>query len=173
MPNQAKSHKSKPVRPLQRREIQALYESKWTTISELAAITGLPRSRLYRWRREDRWSAPESRVRRPELVGSDSQATELTPQRLLSQPDKARLVERLFGVVENQMSKLEAKLYSPEETAVDERDNRTLGQLARTLEKLLKMDNQEDADGQDTNAERELRTQLEARIARALQTGKN
>jgi hypothetical protein len=163
------------ARPLQRQEIQAFYERKWVTISELSAITGLPRSRLYRWRREDHWSAP-NKAQTEEIDRTEPGHREAGPlPRILSSKQKTQLVDRLFGVVEDQMSKLETKLYGPGDADVSERDNRTLGTLARTLEKLIKMDGAgEDAgadNGEDQNVDQQLRAQLEARIARALQTG--
>lgn len=119
-------------------EIRAAYEGSDVPLHLVASAYGIgvtdiyPRAERDGWQlRRRRW-ALERKARRA--------AAGAAPARI----DRSDLVERMFRAVERQIEDIELRS-AERDGEPDERDARTLGALARTLELLIGMENAEAA----------------------------
>jgi hypothetical protein len=111
------------------------------------------------WTLRRRRRTLERKARRPRAAGA-------------GRPDRGVLIERMFRAVERQIGDIERRSEAGDGEP-DEKDARTLGALARTLELLIGMERSADA-GDKTSETRgdidELRRELARRID-SLRTG--
>ena len=79
------------------------------------------------------------------------------------------MIDRLYQAFEKQMSDFETQNALIADEGINEKDARTLGSLARTLEKLIELKNEEEGDSQTQNQEvdiERLREKLAQRLER-------
>ncbi len=126
-------------------KIKQAYEESDMTVKALCEIYQISHSALYRRIDQEGWLV---RKGRENLKG-----------------DGERLIDRLYKAFEQQMNDFEAAFQAEE--AISEKDARTLGTLARTLEKLidLKNDQKETETLQDNEVDiDDLREELARRL---------
>ena len=104
-------------------EIRAAYEGSDLAVGAIARAYGLNPDRIWRRARREAWrsrrAATTTGTRRPEPV------------------DRGTLVARLFRAVERQIAEVERRFDGASPPSLEEKDARTLGALARTLELLI------------------------------------
>lgn len=127
----------------------------------IAADLGIPRRRLSELKRHNGWSrplgAPVTAARHP---ASDRRA------------GRRSLVARLYRAFEDQLAGVEARLAAPG-IVIEEKDARTLGSLARTLETLMSLEKRDTGAKKPTepNDIDQLRAELARRIDRWAEGG--
>lgn len=109
-------------------EIRAAYTGSALAVGAIARAYGIGPDRIWRRARREGW---------PSRRGGDRD----TAQR--SEPlDRATLVARLFRAVERQIAEVERRFDGASPPSLEEKDARTLGALARTLELLIGLEKQ-------------------------------
>ena len=101
-------------------EIRAAFEGSHLAVAAIARAYGLPVDRIRRRARRDGW-----RPRRETTADAGEPL------------DRATLVARLFRAVERQIAEVERRFDGEAPPGLEEKDARTLGALARTLELLI------------------------------------
>ncbi|MCE1235081.1 MAG: hypothetical protein LWW93_01870 [Hyphomicrobiales bacterium] len=109
-------------------EIRAAYEGSALAVGAIARAYGITPERI--WRRARRESWPSRR--------GDGRDAGRRPEPL----DRATLVARLFRAVERQIAEVERRFDGASPPSLEEKDARTLGALARTLELLIGLEKQ-------------------------------
>jgi hypothetical protein len=136
------------------REARRRVETTAEPQAAIAAELGIPRRRLSELKRHNGWSRPHG-------------APVAVPGRRPGKRGGRGLVARLYRAFEEQLAGVEARLAAPG-TVIEEKDARTLGSLARTLETLMSLEKR------DTGAKKpteptdidQLRAELARRIDR-------
>lgn len=118
-------------------EIRAAYEGSDVPLHLVASAYGIGVTDIYPRAERDGWVL---RRRRWALERKARRSTSATPARI----DRSDLVERMFKAVERQIEDIELRA-ADQDGEPDERDARTLGALARTLELLIGMETAEAA----------------------------
>ncbi len=116
-------------------EIRAAYEGSDLAVGAIARAYGLNPDRIWRRARREAWSA-----RRGATTGRREPAAPV---------DRATLVARLFRAVERQIAEVERRFDGTAPASLEEKDARTLGALARTLELLIGLEKQAGRDADD------------------------
>lgn len=116
-------------------EIRAAYEGSDLAVGAIARAYGINPDRIWRRARRERWSA-----RRGAAPGRREPAAPV---------DRATLVARLFRAVERQIAEVERRFDGTAPPSLEEKDARTLGALARTLELLIGLEKQAGRDADD------------------------
>jgi hypothetical protein len=106
-------------------EIRAAYEGSTLTVAAIAEAYGVALSAVHARIRRENW--PRRRRR------DDGSANRRDGEPL----DRSVLVERLFRAVERQIAEIERRFDGDTPPSLEEKDARTLGALARTLELLI------------------------------------
>ena len=111
-------------------EIRTAYLGSGLTVAAIAEAYGITTDRLWSKARRDGW--PKRR----------------DPARAAAEPiDHRTLVGRLFRAVERQIAEIERRFSGSAPPTLEEKDARTLGALARTLELLIGLEREA---GRDT-----------------------
>ncbi len=110
-------------------EIRSAYEGSTLAVAAIAEAYGVTAKRI--WSRAARENWPRRRT--------GARATPRAPAEPL---DRRVLVARLFKAVERQIAEIERRFDGPAPPGLDEKDARTLGALARTLELLIGLEKQ-------------------------------
>jgi hypothetical protein len=145
-------------------EARRLVEQTIRSQQSIAAELGIGKGILSTWRQQHGWvrppGAPAVRALGPRRV----ETREETRRR--------RLIDKLYAVCGRYLRRIEARLGDADH-AGDEKDARTLGTLARTLEMLmaLERDNGTTADKPETVNRDELNAELARRITRWAEGG--
>lgn len=116
-------------------EIRAAYEGSELAVGAIARAYGLNPDRIWRRARREAWA-----TRRGPSKGRRAQAAPV---------DRATLVARLFRAVERQIAEVERRFDGAAPPSLEEKDARTLGALARTLELLIGLEKQAGRDADD------------------------
>jgi hypothetical protein len=115
-------------------EIRAAYEGSDLAVAAIARAYAVTPERIWRRARREAW--PRRRGAEP---GAAAKSTEPL--------DRGTLVARLFRAVERQIAEVERRFDGAAPASLEEKDARTLGALARTLELLIGLEKQA---GRDT-----------------------
>ena len=108
-------------------EIRAAYLGSDLAVAAIARAYGIDARRIHARAAREGWPRRRSRG----------------PAREPAEPlDRQTLVARLFRAVERQIAEIERRFDGPSLPDLDERDARTLGALARTLELLIGLEKQ-------------------------------
>ena len=130
----------RPHPPETRERVKWLYENTDKRLDEIAAETGVGRTTMSDWARQEHWlrlgGGPATRT---EGGGRDGHGR------------RARLMGRLYRVYGRQLATLEKRAGSG--AAIDEKDARTLAVLAKTLETLIALDRDDGARTQTRSVE--------------------
>lgn len=110
-------------------EIRAAYEASGLAVAAIARAYAVTPDRIWRRARREAWS----RRRGPEPR---------SPHPAVEPLDRGTLVARLFRAVERQIAEVERRFDGATPTSLEEKDARTLGALARTLELLIGLEKQ-------------------------------
>jgi hypothetical protein len=130
-------------------EIRAAYEGSDLAVAAIAEAYGVSVDAIHGRARRGPW-----RRRRPR--GGDPAAEPL---------DRHLLVARLFMAVERQIAEVERRFEGSAPPNLEEKDARTLGALARTLELLIGLEKQAGRDGHEPEPDiDEFRLDLARRI---------
>lgn len=116
-------------------EIRAAYEGSDLAVAAIARAYGLSPERIWRRARREAW---------PRRRGSERGPAQKSTEPL----DRGTLVARLFRAVERQIAEVERRFDGTAPPSLEEKDARTLGALARTLELLIGLEKQA---GRDTS----------------------
>lgn len=109
-------------------EIRAAYEGSDLAVGAIARAYAVTSERIWRRARREAWASRRAGAR---------------PAGKPTAPiDRATLVARLFGAVERQIAEIEHRFDGAEPPSLEEKDARTLGALARTLELLIGLEKQ-------------------------------
>ena len=109
-------------------EIRAAYEGSDLAVGAIARAYGISADRIFRRARREAWP------RRRDVAPAARKAAEPI--------DRATLVARLFRAVERQIAEIERRFDGTTPPSLEEKDARTLGALARTLELLIGLEKQ-------------------------------
>ena len=147
-----------PIRahpPEVRERVRLLYEGTTKTISEISAETGVSRSTIMAWAKQDGWTRPP---------GAE-------PPRMRIGPDRhRRLTERLFQVFGRQLATLEKR--SGKDAAAEERDARTLAVLAKTLDTMIALDRDDGAKKPESVDRGDYKAELARTLSRWAEEGR-
>lgn len=145
------------------KKVREEYERNEGTVQSICTFHSISRTQLYRRRRAENWERRKSR----HSVGMPENEDAVN-----SSPDRKALIDRLYAAFDRQMGEFESHLDGSPDEGVNEKDARTLGSLARTLEKLIDLKQEEEGEQEDTgkgvDIER-LRQELANRIERLRQ----
>jgi hypothetical protein len=145
-----------PIRahpPELRARVRTLYEETDKPLAEISGVTGVGKTTISGWARQDHWiRAAGAPAARTEGGGRSGQGRH------------ARLMGRLFRVYGRQLATLEKRAGTDGTT--DEKDARTLAVLAKTLETLIALDRDDGAKA--TQPESVNRGDYRAELARHL-----
>jgi hypothetical protein len=133
--------------------VRRLYEDTVTTVGAIGAQFGVSDVTIHNRAKREGW------VRHAHARKSRQQLPKI--------PSRAELIARLYRAFEKQIAEVEARFGQP--TADEgEQDARTLGTLARTLEKLIELDRErtEDRDKEEPADLARLRQTLSDRLRR-------
>lgn len=108
-------------------EIRAAYEGSDLAVAAIARAYGIATDRIWRRARRDGWR------KRRDAAGATRAEAPL---------DRSTLVARLFRAVERQIAEVERRFEGSAPPSLEEKDARTLGALARTLELLIGLEKQ-------------------------------
>ena len=115
-------------------EIRAAYEGSDLAVAAIAEAYGVSTDTIYGRAKRGKW---RRRRRRDEA-------------RPPTEPlDRNLLVARLFRAVERQIAEVERRFEGSDRPNLEEKDARTLGALARTLELLIGLEKQAGGDGHE------------------------
>jgi hypothetical protein len=115
-------------------EIRAAYEGSDLAVAAIAEAYGVSTDTIYGRAKRGRW-----RRRRPRDGGAAS-----------AEPlDRNVLIARLFKAVDRQIAEVEHRFEGSDPPSLEEKDARTLGALARTLELLIGLEKQAGTDGHE------------------------
>jgi hypothetical protein len=133
--------------------VRRLYEDTITTVSVIGAEVGVSDVTIHNRAKREGW------VRHAEARKSRQQLPRI--------PSRAELIARLYRAFEKQIAEVESRFGQPSAEA-GELDARTLGTLARTLEKLIELDRErtEDRDKEEPADLARLRQKLSDRLRR-------
>lgn len=145
-------------------EIRLRYEAGVEPVGTLCAVAGISESGLRYRARKEGW-------RRRRRRGSETRLDIQAMAEVEAVPDRASLVERLSRVLNKQIADVEERIAALGDGSADgEREARTLSVLARTLEKLIEIDEAAEKSGdKEKVSERErdsFRAELTRRLAR-------
>ena len=115
-------------------EIRAAYEGSDLAVAAIAEAYGVPTDTIYGRAKRGGWH------RRRPRAGAASAAAPL---------DRNLLIGRLFKAVERQIAEVERRFEGSAPPSLEEKDARTLGALARTLELLIGLEKQATTDGHE------------------------
>jgi hypothetical protein len=108
-------------------EIRAAYEGSTLAVAAIAEAYGVGVSAIRTRLRRENWPRRRARKQTQDRDGG----RESPPL------DRSVLVERLFHAVDRQITEIERRFDDVDPVALEEKDARTLGALARTLELLI------------------------------------
>jgi hypothetical protein len=133
--------------------VRRLYENTATPVRTIGAEFGVTSAAIHAHARRGAW------IRHAGAWKSKRQLPKV--------PSRAEFISRLYRAFEKQVAEIEARFGQP--SADDgEQDARTLGTLARTLEKLIELDREqtEDRDKEEPADLARLRQRLKDRLGR-------
>ena len=139
-------------------EIRRLYEAGSVTVVALAALAGVSAPTIRRRARAEGWQKGET--------GTEPDAASVVPVADAPPADRAALIAGLYRACAAHVADIEARVGVSAQNR--ERDARTLGILARTLDTLIDLDRRkagEEAAEPEADIER-LRADLAGRLAR-------
>ncbi len=139
------------------------------TVTEICRLGRISRTALYRRSAKEGWRGRKKDAAKPAAKSGKS-------KKPAKEPHRADLVGRLYRAFERQVADAEARLSDAAlEGAAGEKEARTLGTLARTLEKLIELQGELEDKKPDDSGERvdilRLRRKLARRIARMRGSG--
>ena len=108
------------IEPERLRQAREAYEGSDKPVTQIASEFGIAE-----------WA-----LRREAVLGAWSRVHR--PRRRSAKPPPIRMVERLYQAVERQLDEIEARM-KKSNASLAEKDARTLGSLAHTLEKLIRL----------------------------------
>ncbi len=133
LPSDGRQQRRAPIRahPVELRErVKALYENTAKSLKEIGEETGVGRTTINTWARQDDWMR---------AAGAPPPRTEIYDRR----NRRGRLMSRLYRVYGRQLATLEKR--AGKNATTDEKDARTLSVLAKTLETLIALDRDDGA----------------------------
>lgn len=149
-------------------KIRKAYEVSDETVACICKRFAVTSGALYKQAKKQNWQLR----RKPQGGKSGTVKTRKNAQPVLSgknKVDRKQLIDRLYNAFEKQMSDFETQRAFMVDEGISEKDARTLGSLARTLEKLIELKNEEEGettlDEKEVNIER-LREKLTQRLER-------
>jgi transposase-like protein len=132
-----------------------LYEGSAHSIEDIAAGMGIAQSTIGAWAKKHRWTRPEGA---PRPAGPRRKAVERSTP--------AQLCQRMHRALGRQLTKLEQRVEIASRDSA-EKDARTLGVLAKTLETLMQLDRN---DGAKVNKPEPVdRDELDADLAKRIE----
>ncbi|MEZ5841415.1 MAG: hypothetical protein R3D02_13645 [Hyphomicrobiales bacterium] len=144
-------------------EVRRLYEGGVVPVAEICRTTGVSgsglryRARTLGWTRRGPASPGVGAVAFSHRIGTDQRV------------DRSRLVERLYRALDRQMQDIEERLAGlGEGGSAGEREARTLAALARTLDKLIELEEAAGRPGEAEKVEERDRERFRAELARRL-----
>jgi hypothetical protein len=149
---------------------QALVEGTIRSQGSIARELGIDAKALSNWKVRLGWVRPEGAPKAPDF-GRDSTGLGNGRSTAAAELRRRRLIDRLYHACSLQVRQIETRLRS--NTQADEKDARTLGTLARTLDTLmaLERDNGTTADKPEAVNRDELNAELTRRITRWAEGG--
>lgn len=155
--------------------IRSAYERGDGTIKALCKMHNINTKMLYEKAKTEHWMMRETRNVRGASTPEEKQTAEEEKEKAVKDKgstDKKTLISRLYSVFERQMAEFENNLIDAHDTEVTEKDARTLGSLARTLEKLIELRGEAELDekiaAKEVDIDR-LREEITSRIERLRQ----
>lgn len=132
----------RPKRPIDWVAIRPLYEQGTQTVQAIADAYDVSASVISNRARKNLWHMRSSKISRAGQSGSKRTAG----KRNHAPISRHDLVMRMYRVVEAQITQMERKLMQTDDQEggphlADEKEARLLGTLARTLEKLIDLEN--------------------------------
>jgi len=146
-------------------KIREVYEAGEDTIRAICTVYRIHPATLYKIARAQGWK-----------LRTNGRLKRANPQKAKqNQPDRQTLIDRLYKAFDRQMGEFEAHSNAAGDDGVTEKDARTLGSLARTLEKLIEL--KQETEGADDNQNKgvdieRLREELARRLERVCPKGK-
>lgn len=148
--------------------IREQYEAGEKTVGMICAEHKLSTTTLYKQIRIENWLTRSQLKEQPEKASAPEDRSKERRKRKKRSTDRKALIDRLYFAFEQQIGDLEAHLSLNMEEGVTEKDARTLGSLARTLEKLIELRQDEEGTAEATDSEVDIERLLEE-IARRLE----
>ena len=151
-------------------KIREAYEGKVETVKDICVAHGINSAALYKKAQEEKWvlrNAQRSKQRKDHGKAGGGQVEKGS--------DRKALIDRLYKAFDYQMREFEAHITLSGEEGINEKDARTLGSLARTLEKLIELRQENDGLNDNQNNEVDLdrlREELARRLKRVCPKGK-
>ena len=152
-------------------EARVLVETTTRSQAEIAIQLGISANTLSAWKRADGWVRPAGAPKAPKFAtGIDRRRSGATEAK--AETRRRRLIDRLYLVCGRQVRRIEARL-KVRGREVEEKDVKTLGTLARTLDMLmaLERDNGTKAERPESVDRDQRNAELARRIRRWAQGG--
>lgn len=145
-------------------KIREVYEAKQETVKNICEAHGVYAASLYKKAQEENWVLRNGARLRSRKADTQTE----------NGSNRKALIDRLYKAFDYQMREFEAHLTLAGDEGISEKDARTLGSLARTLEKLIEL--RQENEGQNENQNKEvdlerLREELARRLERVCPKG--
>lgn len=163
-------------------KIRETYEAKQETVKDICTAFGVHAAVLYKKAQEEGWvlrsgkrtqkrkKDAQDETNKAKVAGAGKSPTKKSkPANIQSQKGSNRkaLIDRLYKAFDHQMHEFEAHLCLSDDEGINEKDARTLGSLARTLEKLIELRDESEGDNNNKNNEVDIE-RLREELARRL-----
>ena len=150
-------------------KIREAYEAGGEAVTQICIRYGVSTGALYKRAKAESWPQRSEAKKKPKKTNKKRRAArageKISPDRV----ERRQLIDRLYQAFEKQMSDFEIQNASNADDGINEKDARTLGSLARTLEKLIELKSEEEGDSHTQNQEvdiERLREKLTQRLER-------
>ena len=150
-------------------KIREAYEASGEAVTQICFRFGVSTGALYKRAKAENWPQRSAAKKKPHNKKNTKQGSKKGREKLPNKVERRQLIDRLYQAFEKQMSDFESQNALMADDGINEKDARTLGSLARTLEKLIELKNEEEGGSQTQDNEvdiERLREKLAQRLER-------
>ncbi|MEP3233394.1 MAG: hypothetical protein ABJO30_11255 [Hyphomicrobiales bacterium] len=150
-------------------KIREAYEADGEAVTQICIRYGVSSAALYKRAKAENWPQRRMTKKKPKKTSKIKRAANEGGKVPPNKVERRQLIDRLYQAFEKQMSDFEIQNATTADDGINEKDARTLGSLARTLEKLIELKSEEEGDIQTQNQEvdiERLREKLAQRLER-------
>jgi len=134
-------------------KIREAYEADGEAVTQICIRYGVSTGALYKRAKVENWPQRSKAKKKPKKTNKIRRAARAGEKVSPARVERRQLIDRLYQAFEKQMSDFEIQNASTTDDGINEKDARTLGSLARTLEKLIELKSEEEGDSQTQNQE--------------------
>ena len=150
-------------------KIREAYEADGEAVTQICTRYGVSTGALYKRAKVENWPQRSKAKKKPIKTNKIKPTAKTGEKGSPEKVERRQLIDRLYQAFEKQMSDFELQNASTTDDGINEKDARTLGSLARTLEKLIELKSEEEGGSQTQNQEvdiERLREKLAQRLER-------